>query len=75
MILVKKRWRNKIFDAFIIEIIILCGIIKKVNGELTEMNTLYSFASTAIRKKCKTLQNKIQISFCTEINTNLVKRH
>lgn len=66
MILVKKRWRNKIFDAF---------IIKKVNGELTGMNTLYSFALTAIRKKCKTLQNKIQISFCTEINTNLVKRH
>ena len=66
MILVKKRWRNKIFDAF---------IIKKVNGELTDMNTLYSFALTAIRKKCKTLQNKIQISFCTEINTNLVKRH
>ena len=51
------------------------GIIKKVNGELTDMNTLYSFASTAIRKKCKTLQKKIQISFCTEINTNLVKRH
>lgn len=39
------------------------------------MNTLYSFASTAIRKKCKTLQKKIQISFCTEININLVKRH
>lgn len=66
MILVKKRWRNKIFDAF---------IIKKVNGELTDMNTLCSFASTAIRKKCKTLQKKIQISFCTEINTNPVKRH
>lgn len=66
MILVKKRWRNKIFDAF---------IIKKVNGELTDMNILYSFALTAIRKKCKTLQKKIQISFCTEINTNLVKRH
>ena len=30
------------------------------------MNTLCSFALTAIRKKCKTLQNKIQISFCTE---------
>ena len=27
---------------------------------------MYSFASTAIRKKCKTLQNKIQISFYTE---------
>ena len=30
------------------------------------MNTLYSFALTATRKKCKTLQNKIQISFYTE---------
>lgn len=30
------------------------------------MNTLYSFALTAIRKKYKTLQKKIQISFCTE---------
>ena len=39
------------------------------------MNTLYSFALTAIRKKYKTLQKKIQISFCTEKNTNLVKRH
>ena len=30
------------------------------------MNTLCSFALTATRKKCKTLQKKIQISFCTE---------
>lgn len=59
----------------ILGIIILRGIIKKVNGELTDMNTLYSFALTATQKKCKTLQNIIQISFCTEINTNLVKRH
>ena len=49
--------KDKIFDAF---------IIKKANGELTDMNTLYSFALTAIRKKCKTLQKKIQILFCTE---------
>ena len=30
------------------------------------MNILYSFALTATRKKCKTLQKKIQISFYTE---------
>ena len=39
------------------------------------MNTLCSFALTATRKKCKTLQKKIQISFCIEINTGLVKQH
>lgn len=33
---------------------------------ILEMSTLCFFASTAIRKKCKTLKNKIQISFCTE---------
>ena len=27
---------------------------------------MYSFASTDIRKKCKTLQKKIQILFCIE---------
>ena len=39
------------------------------------MSTLCSFALTATRKKCKTLQKKIQISFCIEINTSLVKQH
>lgn len=48
---------------------------KKVNWNKQNRNEYFVFfASTAIRKKCKTSQNKIQISFCTEINTSLVKR-
>ena len=54
-------------------------LLEKVKMQIeiskTEMNILYSFASTATRTKCKTLQKKIQISFCTEINTSLVKQH
>lgn len=46
---------------------------KKVNWNKQNRNE--HFVLTATQKKRKTLQKKIQISFCTEINTNLVKRH
>ena len=49
---------SKIFNAFIIETITLCGIIKKVNGELTDM----------IRKLQKTDINQVSHIW---LNTNL----
>ena len=50
---------------------------KKVNWNMQNRNEYFVFFlhQRLHGKKCKTLQKKIWISFCIEINTSLVKRH
>lgn len=49
---------------------------KKVNWNKQNRNEYFVFfCINGYTKKCKTLQKKIQISFCIEINTSLVKQH